>query len=138
MVELRRYLFFENAKIWVGRTMLNGEKKKRMAKAVLGLGLCKWQSWETPLETFTAPVSAYKCINTLFMHSDQCLFNSSFHNYNTGSKHKLLEGGDIGLHCRTFYIVLILFYPVLQCILYCNIHIFKALVFILITYYSLA
>ena len=30
------------------------------------------------------------------------------------------------------------FYPVLQCILYCNIHMFKALVFILITYYSLA
>ena len=158
-----------------------------MAKAVLGLGLCKWRSWETPLETFTAPVGratryfSYKYINNLFMQSGQCLFNSSFHDYNTKYKHKLLEGGDIGLYrwfsldviaamlvhrtiekksfgnltlllCKIRAIICYCFvhqhgrlitlysyfYPVLQCIFYCNIHIFKALVFILITYNSLA
>ena len=74
-------------------------------------------------------IFTYRHINNLFMHSGQCLFNSSFHNYNTRSKHKLLQGGDIGLYillsCGTVH-------------LYCNIHMFMALVFILITYYSLA
>ena len=55
-------------------------------------------------------IFTYRHINNLFMHSGQCLFNSSFHNYNTRSKHKLLQGGDIGLYillsCVTVHFVL--------------------------------
>ena len=56
-------------------------------------------------------IFTYRDINNLFMHSGQCLFNSSFHNYNnTRSKHKLLQGGDIGLYillsCVTVHFVL--------------------------------
>ena len=55
-------------------------------------------------------IFTYRHINNLFMHSGQCLFNSGFHNYNTRSKHKLLQGGDIGLYillsCVTVHFVL--------------------------------
>ena len=55
-------------------------------------------------------IFTYRHINNLFMHSGQCLFNSSFHNYHTRSKHKLLQGGDIGLYillsCVTVHFVL--------------------------------
>ena len=106
-------------------------------KLFLGLGLCKWRSWETPLETFTAPVGRAPgalflltgiLITFLCIRVNVCLIvvfiitilDLSINFYKVGT-----------LDCTYFY-------PVLQRILYCNIHMFKALVFILITYYSLA
>ena len=108
-----------------------------LQKAVLGLGLCKWRSWETPLEAFTAPVGRAPAalflltgilITFLCIRVNVCLIvvfiitilDLSINFYKVGT-----------LDCTYFY-------PVLQCILYCNIRMFKTLVFIIITYYSLA